>query len=848
MIATDHYLVVDTEGNPLLSEIAIVNSEGKLIYQAFNQDHPDKRHIQINSAPLTSILQTLIDFAQTNVLIFHYAEHDLGVLKYSMAFAGVSPYDFKTECTCEWARHYFPGLDSYALDHLSRTLNLRVDQSLFNQDLAHSASYDAAFTHQLYLKIRAKMTLQSKLATIPNPFSSSRVDTPFQHHPDFQALFKDQYQTLQSALTSITQDPQHQSKGVMIIGEPGAGKTHLIMRLAQASLKENRILFIRQPTTPSILFHTYSRALDSLIQPVPGTQNTQLEYLLINCYMNFLEQTNKTRASRIRDRMGDDPLQLLNIGKEDSQERSKVFKSIETQLCNWWIQHYSGSGYSLNIIKGIIKYCYYKKPDYKDSVTRWLAANDLDEQDCEKIGLPNWGNNISRNEFSLEAIAVLSRLSILDHPLIMVFDQLEGLFQPHNKEILINFGEAIKEIFTHVPNSLIILTSFPDRWEQFKQKFDGSIVDRVSQYVVELKRPEEKGLRQILKLKLKDLDVELTDLFEQSDLLEILDQPSIRSVINRASAYYQFRYQGAQLPPLVTKTSSIPLDETDSEKLDRVSREAKTLKGQLTQLVDEVSTLKEQLVQILDLLKVPTGPLPHLSDLTEVAPSNPLQHPNDLTQEAANTPVLPTIPLPDIQPTPITSPNNDETVVLEHLHRIRAKLEVDLQLPYIYDEADDIGKIKTIIEAFKRIRAYETEFIRRGKAKVPEHIVIKNNRRGTVIAFIHSEGSAFTSMIKKFNSFVINYKTLTFVLLREARSKPISKGTKGEENIKALQVAPNGTFRTLTITERLDMELIYELITDIQNRDIDIDLETALEIYLDKWEIGWLMSKVLLQA
>jgi hypothetical protein len=69
----------------------------------------------------------------------------------------------------------------------------------------------------------------------------------------------------------------------------------------------------------------------------------------------------------------------------------------------------------------------------------------------------------------------------LDEPLIIIFDQLEALGLKHHEQLLFAFGEAIKEIFTHVPNSLVILNLFPDRWEQFKSMFDGAIIDRVSQ-------------------------------------------------------------------------------------------------------------------------------------------------------------------------------------------------------------------------------------------------------------------------------------------------------------------------------------------------------------------------------
>jgi len=36
---------------------------------------------------------------------------------------------------------------------------------------------------------------------------------------------------LKSILVEIKHDPNHQSKGAVVIGEAGSGKTHLMMRL-----------------------------------------------------------------------------------------------------------------------------------------------------------------------------------------------------------------------------------------------------------------------------------------------------------------------------------------------------------------------------------------------------------------------------------------------------------------------------------------------------------------------------------------------------------------------------------------------------------------------------------------
>lgn len=159
--------------------------------------------------------------------------------------------------------------------------------------------------------------------------------------------------------------------------------------------------------------------------------------------------------------------------------------------------------------------------------------------------------------------------------MIIVFDQLEALGLTHNHNILLNFGEAVKEIFTHVPNSLIILNLFPERWQQFREVFDGSIVDRISQTTVRLERPNRRELKQILERKLEtlELNLELDSLFQSEAMNDILEQPSIRAVINRAADYYRYRVQGIPLP----KPSVISPPHTNNlEQLRRMHTNSKS--------------------------------------------------------------------------------------------------------------------------------------------------------------------------------------------------------------------------------------------------------------------------------
>ena len=71
------------------------------------------------------------------------------------------------------------------------------------------------------------------------------------------------------------------------------------------------------------------------------------------------------------------------------------------------------------------------------------------------------------------------------------------------------------------------------------------------------------------------------------------------------------------------------------------------------------------------------------------------------------------------------------------------------------------------------------------------------------------------------------------------------KGKVGQEEIEKLKNAANGRFCMMEKEDRLDFELLYKLVTDIYNRDLEIDLEKALSIVKIELQNSWLMEILL---
>ena len=618
-----------------------------------------------------------------------------------------------------------------------------------------------------------------------NPFGSNRVDTPFQKHPDLSKLYHEQSERLKAILSDIKDDANHQSVGAVIIGEAGAGKTHLIMRLAQERMKNNRLLFIRHPNNSrAVIYHIYSRILESFAEKIPDTEYTQLERLLANSFVKILGEIpyfrNTEKGKNILNSLQENSLSLYK--RFDTDKQTNAWLVIEREILRWWAKNYYEASYSITILKGIVKFCRYA-PDvdnrnHKDIVRRWLAGIEIPEEDINKVGLENWRADINLEEFALEAIAVFAKLSILDEPLIIVFDQLEVLKE--RAGLLKSFGNAIKEIFTHVPNSLLIFNLFPDRWQHFQNFFDGSIIDRISQRQVHLHLPDREDLIDILQMKLKD-DRRIKDLFNDDQLDDILSQKSIRAVINLANAYATGITPPSPPPP--------PQPDDFEIRLKRLENQFNDLQASIDQLI---------LGGLLD-----TGDTGGTGDTGDTGGINP--------------------PL--------------EQYLLEK----RAELKKEYDQPIIITESDDFGKLLEIGNAFQILKSIEFNQMKLGKRTLPEHCHLIIKSREYVIGFLHSSGAAFASRIKNFNELVISYPNVKFSLIRDQRESAIS-GKVGKEEIDKLNHTKNGQFVTMDKSDRLNFELIYNLIIDIDNQDLDVNMTTALKKVAEKMSDYWLIN------
>jgi DNA polymerase III epsilon subunit-like protein len=132
------FCVLDTEGSPILREVAVVDDRGQLIFEARTPDEEDSYYSQDLVRPLPDLLRELRDLLRNRQVVAHNAAHDRAVLETSYSACGLQPPILQWLCTWELAQSLHPALESHALGALCDGLG--IGDEPFHRDAAHQAA------------------------------------------------------------------------------------------------------------------------------------------------------------------------------------------------------------------------------------------------------------------------------------------------------------------------------------------------------------------------------------------------------------------------------------------------------------------------------------------------------------------------------------------------------------------------------------------------------------------------------------------------------------------------------------------------------------------------------------
>jgi hypothetical protein len=247
----------------------------------------------------------------------------------------------------------------------------------------------------------------ARAKSVLNPFVSNRVDSAWDPDSvDVEAINRTAFEHCGQTIDLVRGTGR--SRGLLLAGEPGSGKTHLLQRLRRHIQRGNRDCFVYVPPVggPERFFRDLlQHAVHDFIGNPAGSSSSQLESLLVRALLPAEVRERVTAAAFWTDvRKRYPPGQALFTWLEGPMQKLCLQLQLDPQVIRV-LQHYLGEHCRLDAYA-------------------WLLGRSVPEAALERLGV---SNTLEEDADALEALVTLSRLAGMHCVLVLAFDQLESL-------------------------------------------------------------------------------------------------------------------------------------------------------------------------------------------------------------------------------------------------------------------------------------------------------------------------------------------------------------------------------------------------------------------------------------
>lgn len=292
-------------------------------------------------------------------------------------------------------------------------------------------------------------------AIVANPWDGARVDVPSIHGDVFDECLRGIEHVRQSG----------GSAGLLIHGEAGSGKTHLLSRLrgeltprapSATGRDECLYVYVRLQTSPRMIWRTLRRTLvEDWFRPVVNGR-TQFERILFH------------RLAEIRVAEGDLErwyeymLDEVPSGLEELLERIAVSLHLDRNTA--------------------IAFKHIAFGRHLRDLRAWLAGTSLPEAALERMDLAlEEGGDDEREDQARQIVIKLCQLAGNGLPVVLSFDQVEALeMHPGDSEALFSFGQLISTLHAETTNALLVSCVQSAFATRLKDSSRGADYDRIT--------------------------------------------------------------------------------------------------------------------------------------------------------------------------------------------------------------------------------------------------------------------------------------------------------------------------------------------------------------------------------
>ena len=341
------------------------------------------------------------------------------------------------------------------------------------------------------------------LASVPNPFLQDRVDSPWQD--SFDDVPGINQTTFLDCLKSIERVQRgNQSRGLILHGEPGSGKTHLLQRLRLFTQKDPRTWFI-------------------YILPFPGPGRFWRH--LLECFFYDICQRSKLPEAAVHpphgsimkeEGPGQGPLtqieeavtrHLMNKPLASTRELGRLWADICSQDTPGepLYQRLGPTFDTLTIqfqldpdVMRVLRH--YHTWHHRACAYAYLLGRDLPDEDLAYLGVKQSLDDEIR---AREAVLTFCRLAGPIFTIILAFDQIEGLqLTLEDLDGLRAFANNAVDLIGRCRNLLILSAVQTYFLDTLKKSMHSSYYDRLAQDESILTLLRKDSARQLIQFRL----------------------------------------------------------------------------------------------------------------------------------------------------------------------------------------------------------------------------------------------------------------------------------------------------------------------------------------------------------
>lgn len=298
----------------------------------------------------------------------------------------------------------------------------------------------------------------------PNPFMKAQINNAWEKPKDVGKIHMDVTQRL---LQTVTQIADMGSVMQALVGAAGSGKTHLLARLWQLSIRRKDFLFVAIPPPGDVRKvnrHILREIVASLLTEV-DQELRPIERLITEVMRKvlLLTVTDETLRNNVLNSKPEALFKLLSEGKNRTAfvqlslgNFSKAFPNTDVQLA-----------------QGLFAFL---DPFRKAYALKWFQGGELTQEELTNLGI---GTAQIDEDMAMNMSRAILRIS--PYPVLLAADQLESTFYRSGKEGLLILVDSLVGLLQDEKNLFLVLLAQTQEWvENIRNNLPRYILDRIS--------------------------------------------------------------------------------------------------------------------------------------------------------------------------------------------------------------------------------------------------------------------------------------------------------------------------------------------------------------------------------